>query len=202
MPFGNILQRRVPTLFAGKLRQRIDIVTVSSVQDSTGGFDLNADIVYANVWASVEPLGGTSGDKEGAGSIISSSTYQIVIRYIGAAPSWRPTYNYLGKTLVVDSNKNLQQAQSSGGLSGATAPVWNQTAGGFTTDGDPSTGVTWKNLGPAPTRTGVQAKQQVWFGGRQFQITSVANPVEFNKMLVLICVEINDSVQQTASLPA
>jgi hypothetical protein len=96
----------------------------------------------------------------------------------------------------------LQQAQSGGGLSGATAPVWNQTAGGFTTDGDPSTGVTWKNLGPAPKRTGVQAKMQVWFDGRQFQIDSVLNPVEYNKMLVLLCTEINDSLQQTAGVPA
>jgi head-tail adaptor len=200
MPFGNVIQRRVPMLFAGKLRQRIDIVTVSNVQDSTGGFNLSTDVVYANVWASVEPVQG--GDKNAAGSIVAINTLQVVIRYIGAAPSWQPVYDYAGQMLVVDANLNLQQAQSSGGLSGVIAPVWNQTAGGFTTDGDPSTGVTWKNLGPAPKRTGVHANMQVWFGGRQFQITSVLNPVEYNKMLVLNCVEINDSLQQTAQLPA
>jgi SPP1 family predicted phage head-tail adaptor len=130
MPFGNVIQRRVPTLFAGKLRQRIDIVSVSPTQDSTGGFDLNSDVVFANVWASVEPMAGT--DKDAAGSIVAVGTYQIVIRYIA----------------------------------------------------------------------GVTSKMQVWFGGRQFQITSVLNPVEFNKMLVLNCVEINDSLQQTAGTPA
>jgi hypothetical protein len=71
----------------------------------------------------------------------------------------------------------------------------------YTEDGDPSTGVTWLNLGPAPPYTGVTAAMQVWFQGRQFQITSVQNVDERNKMLFLQCVEINDSRQQITNQP-
>lgn len=199
MPFGTIIQRRTPTLFAGRLRHKIDLVQVSNVQDTTGGFDINANVVYANVWASVEAITGT--EKLAASELISEASHQVVIRFIGAAPSWQALFNYPGAALAKDSNGNLEQAQSGGGTSGATAPTWNTTVGGFTQDGDPSTGVVWKNLGPAPARTGVTADMQVWFQGRQFQITSVLNPDERTKMLVLLCVELNDSRQQITNQP-
>lgn len=43
---------------------------------------------------------------------------------------------------------------------------------------------------------GVTARMQVWFSGRQWQIQAVLNPDERTKMLVLLCLEINDSAQQ------
>lgn len=185
-------------LQTGKLRHRIDIVQVSPVQDSTGGINLSVDIVYANVWASVEALSGSETlVMESQASLV---THQVLIRYIGAAPSWQADYDYVVGALVLDSNGNLQQAQSEG-FSGDTAPTWNSTQGGFTEDGDPSTGLTWKNLGVAPPYTGVTAAYQVWFQGRQFQITSVQNPDERNKMLALMCVEVNDSRQQITAQP-
>jgi hypothetical protein len=51
-----------------------------------------------------------------------------------------------GGDVVLDSNGNLQMVTVSAGTgkSGATAPAWNATYGGLTTDG----GLTWKNLGP------------------------------------------------------
>jgi head-tail adaptor len=185
-------------LRAGKLRHRIDLVKVSSVQDSTGGFNLSADVVYANVWSSVEALSGNETlVMESQASLV---THQVLIRYIGAAPDWEANTEYPAGALCEDANGNLQQAQSAG-LSGATAPTWNATTGGFTADGDPSTGIEWKNLGAAPPYTGVTAALQVWFQGRQFQITSVQNPDERNKMLALMCVEINDSRQQITAQP-
>lgn len=42
----------------------------------------------------------------------------------------------------------------------------------------------------------VTAQQYVWWNGRTFQITAVLNPTEQNKLLVLVCTEINDSRQQ------
>ena len=39
----------------------------------------------------------------------------------------------------------------------------------------------------------------VWFKGRTFQITAVLNPDERNKMLYIMCVEVNNSTQQTAT---
>lgn len=190
---------RTARLQAGKLRHRIDLVVVNPVQDSTGGTDLNSDIVYANVWALVEPLAGS--ETLAAQSQMTASTFQVVLRYIGAAPSWQPNYNYVGGALVKDSNGYLQQAQSGGGTSGAAAPTWGTHMGDLTQDGNLSTGVVWKNLGPAPPNTGVKSSMQVWFNNRQFQITSVQNPDERNKMLCLTCVEINDSQQQSPGIP-
>lgn len=40
------------------------------------------------------------------------------------------------------------------------------------------------------------AQMYVWWNTRTFQITAVLNPDETNKLLVLVCAEINDSKQQ------
>jgi len=42
----------------------------------------------------------------------------------------------------------------------------------------------------------VDASCRIWFNGKTFQITAVVNPDQRTKMLVLLCVEINDSKQQ------
>jgi head-tail adaptor len=182
---------------AGKLRHRIDIVQVSPIQDSTGGINWSVDVLYANVWASVEALSGRETlVMESQASMV---THQILIRYIGAAPSWQADFNYTAGMLCKDSNGYLQQAQGPG-TSGSVAPDWSTIEGMFTEDGDPSTGVPWKNLGVAPPYTGVTAAMQVLFQGRQFQVTSVMNPDERNKMLCLSCTEINDSRQQIPGL--
>ena len=182
-------------LEVGKLRHRIDIVKVSPVQDSTGGINFSVGVVYANVWASVEAIGGE--ETMAAQSEVSVVTHQIVIRYIGGAPSWQPDFVYTAGMLLKDRNGYLQQVQAPGGSSLAVEPTWNQTEGMFTEDGDPSIQTfTYLNLGPAPAYTGVTAAMQVFFQGRQFQIKSVLNPDERNKMLCLMAVEINDSRQQ------
>lgn len=183
---------------AGKLRHRIDIVRVSPVQDSTGGVSLSNDIIYANVWASVEALAGRETlVMESQASMVD---HQVLIRYIGAAPSWQSGYGYVAGTLVKDSNGYLQLAQGDGISNVGAAPVWNQIVGGLTNDGVPSTGLAWKNVGVAPPYTGVTAAMQVVFQGRLFQITSVQNPDERSKMLALMCVEINDSRQQSPNV--
>jgi SPP1 family predicted phage head-tail adaptor len=125
MSFGLQVSRRSPTLNTGRLRNRISIVRVSPVQDSTGGTNLSVDVLYANVWASVEAQSGND-SANGAGGFVSKVTHQVVIRY----------------------------------------------------------------------RPGITAAMQVQFKGRQFQIEAVQNPDERNKMLILQCIEINDSAQQ------
>lgn len=119
-----ILQSRTPVLFAGRLRNRIDIINRNPVQDSTGGTVQNAGSVYATVWASIEAVAGQDGAS--AGSFVSTATHQVVIRFLA----------------------------------------------------------------------GVESSMLVKYAGRTFQITQVLNPDERPKLLVLNCVEINDSVQQ------
>jgi head-tail adaptor len=198
MPYGTIVQRRTPQLFAGRLRHKIDLVQRTATQDSMGGSDISLDVVYANVWASIEAMNGT--EQFAANSFISQASHQIVIRYIGAAPSWQPDVTYQIGALCIDANGNLQQAQGNG-KSGNTAPHWNATAGGNTNDGSGSLAFQWYNLGTPPPNTGVTSQMQVWFQNRQFQIKSVLNPDERSKMLILLCGEINDSTQQKPSYP-
>ena len=129
MPFGTIVQKRTPTLFAGRLRHRIDIVQLSSTQDSTGGQNISANTVYAGVWASIEALNGT--EKFAAHEFVSQVSHQVVLRYMA----------------------------------------------------------------------GINSGMQVLFSGRQFQIEACLNPDERTKMLILLCIEINDSLQQQTSQP-
>lgn len=65
---------------SGKLRHRIDIVTVSPTQDSTGGINFSDAVVFASVWATVKAVGG---DESFSGqSETSVVSHQIVIRYL------------------------------------------------------------------------------------------------------------------------
>lgn len=45
---------------------------------------------------------------------------------------------------------------------------------------------------------GIVSRQKVWFDGRQYDIESVQNPDGRRKMLVLMCIERNDSVNLAA----
>ncbi|MGO9641509.1 MAG: phage head-tail connector protein [Candidatus Acidiferrales bacterium] len=67
---------------------------------------------------------------------------------------WLAGNEYEIGDVIADSNGNLQQVTAvteaedeSESQSGATAPTWNATHGGTTTDKD----LTWANVGPAPT---------------------------------------------------
>lgn len=190
---------RISRLEAGKLRHRIDIVKVSGAQDSTGGVNFSACLVYAKVWAAVEALDGAT-ESLMAGSEVSVVPWQVTIRYIFGAPAWQPSFSYPTSALIKDPSGYLQQAQGQI-VSGANVPTWNETEGGFTSDGDPSLGGTWLNLGTTPPYTGVTSAMQIWWQGRQFQIKNVVNPDGRNKMLALMCVEINDSRQQLTMQP-
>ena len=45
----------------------------------------------------------------------------------------------------------------------------------------------------------ITSRMQVWFGSRTFQIQAPLNPTEQTKLLVLVCVEINNSSEEAAS---
>lgn len=193
MPFGSTVQQRTPSLMAGKLRHRIQLTVPSKTQDSTGGFDLQQNVLWATVWASMDVLSGM--EQYATESQVNRVTYRVTIRYVGYAPGWLANQAYLAGTLVIDNNGNLQQAQAAG-ISGATMPVWAGSAGAFTADGDPSLGITWKNLDKPPAVTGVTGKFQIVWNGRAYQINAVLNPDGRRKMLILMADQINDSTQQ------
>ena len=186
---------RTPTIAVGKLRHKIDIVQTATPQDSTGGFDIFSDYVYCNVWAAIEAL--TAAEKFAAHEFIAQVTHKVTIRWIGPAPSWQPDSLYLPGSLVSDANLNLQFT-AGGGLSGAAAPTWSQTVGAITIDNPlNSLAISWKDLGAPIQQTGVVHGMECWFQGRQFQIEGVLNPDERNKLLILMVIEINDTMQRT-----
>lgn len=43
----------------------------------------------------------------------------------------------------------------------------------------------------------ISAQMVVWWNGRTFQIEDVLNPTEQTRLLVLVCSEVNDSLQET-----
>jgi len=66
-------------------------------------------------------------------------------------PSWLHSHTYSVGQQIVDPSGNGQKVQATG-TSGATAPVWNETLNGTTTDGT----VTWICTGPyTPTQLSV-----------------------------------------------
>lgn len=46
---------------------------------------------------------------------------------------------------------------------------------------------------------GVKASMNVWLGTRQFQIQAIENPDEQTKMLILLCIERDDSINEVPS---
>jgi head-tail adaptor len=46
---------------------------------------------------------------------------------------------------------------------------------------------------------GITNQMYIWFKSRTFQIVAVLNPQEQNKKLILMCTEVNQSNQQTAT---
>jgi hypothetical protein len=85
-----------------------------------------------------------------------SQAYYNLNAYVTINPVlfWNPLTSFVNPNqtnglglVIVDSNGNLQMvtAITGNGLSGATRPVWNMTAGGITVDG----GITWTNISSA-----------------------------------------------------
>jgi hypothetical protein len=80
----------------------------------------------------------------------------IVWQFNGKQP-WQPDIPYSAGQLIVDANGNIQTVQTAG-ISGDSAPAWNQNQGQTTQD----SGVTWQNLGhsvwqPSTSYSGGQA---------------------------------------------
>lgn len=74
------------------------------------------------------------------------STTQDGITWLnGGNATWQPDLPYSVGDLILDSNGNIQIVQAAG-ISGDSAPAWNQNAGQTTQD----SGVTWNNLGRSP----------------------------------------------------
>ncbi|MGA8429502.1 MAG: phage head closure protein [Candidatus Sulfotelmatobacter sp.] len=104
MGWGIQVSRRSPTLNTGRLRNRVSIVRVSPVQDSTGGFDLSADVLYANVWASVESESGND-SANGGGGFVSKVKYQVVLRYLaGVTANMQMLFN--GQQYQIEAVEN------------------------------------------------------------------------------------------------
>lgn len=61
---------------------------------------------------------------------------------LGTLGNWVKSTAYTIDTVILDSNNNIQRVTTPG-TSGATAPAWNTSLGGTTTD----SGVTWTNVG-------------------------------------------------------
>lgn len=109
----------------------------AAVIDSNGQLEISAILAPATT-GPVQPAWNTSlnGQTFSDGGI---SWYNG-----GTAGTWYMTSLYSEGQCVLDSNGNIQQVESAGGISGATMPIWATTPGTTTTDG----ALTWICAGP------------------------------------------------------
>ena len=71
-----------------------------------------------------------------------SVTQDGIVWQAGGNAQWQPDFPYTAGQLILDSNGNIQLVQNAG-ISGDSAPTWNQNQGQTTQD----SAVTWTNLG-------------------------------------------------------
>jgi len=65
---------------------------------------------------------------------------------------------------------------------------------------NPRNSITIPGYGSQPL-TKVLARMQIWYNKRTFQIEGVLNPVERPDLLMLMCIEIDDSLNQQSASP-
>lgn len=115
-------------------------------QTSNYGALASAPTLYVGVSSTeINPLGGNNTEPTTGGYArvaTTAATWQVSANQ---DPSWAATTAYALDAYIVDSNGNRQQATTAG-TSGSSAPTWNTTVGGTTTDGT----VTWTLIGPEP----------------------------------------------------
>jgi hypothetical protein len=116
-------------------------------------YALNALITDSNANVEQVTTAGTSGSSAptwntSLGGTTTDNTVTWTNR--GKAGTWQASRVYALNTVITDSNGNEEQVTTAG-TSGTTAPSWNTTVGGTTTDNT----VTWTNRGvPAASRSG------------------------------------------------
>jgi hypothetical protein len=91
------------------------------------------------VWSSLYDTGSSSN------GVVAGSTTDGTVTWLNAGPlgTWQADTTYYVFQCILDSNGNIQIAES-GGTSGGSAPVWNTTIGVTTTDNT----ITWVCAGP------------------------------------------------------
>lgn len=112
--------------------------------------------------------------------------------------NWSPLFNVTEGAVTVDDAGNSQQATVSG-VTNATAPSWNHTQGGTTTDG----GVTWLNLGSIGTPVS-QTYSFGWVETSSVQQTINPSPLQTKwiEMESKICLGLDSTVSRPRFISA
>jgi len=79
MSIQGVVQGKRINLRGGAFRHRVQIVKPVSAQDSTGGWNINKNVVVMTTWASVEGL--TASEKFAAHEFASVVTHKVWIRH-------------------------------------------------------------------------------------------------------------------------
>jgi hypothetical protein len=122
-------------LFAGVPNTTLSIGTCSNSNGCILSFDISGGTFPSGAAQGVLESGGTSG---------------IIIDNVFSEPLWlaNQAYTASATTLITDSNGNVEECTTSG-TSGSSAPTWNATVGGTTSDGTGA--LVWTNEGPNQT---------------------------------------------------
>ena len=113
-----------------------------------------------NLYINVATNSGTTGTTAPTWpSVLGTITADGGVNWINQGPStvtplsgWLASHRYASGSYIIDSNGNVEISTSGTARSGTSAPAWNTTVNGDTTDG----GVVWVNAGAWPS-TGLPA---------------------------------------------
>jgi SPP1 family predicted phage head-tail adaptor len=91
------------TLQAGKLRHRIDLVTLTLVQDTFGGTSILDSVLFATVWARIETL--TGRELVAAQQKVSAVTHKVTVRYRPGIKS-KMNVSFKGRRFQIEAIEN------------------------------------------------------------------------------------------------
>lgn len=139
----------------GNFRYYADVAT--KVWAAGTAYTAGDTIVDSNGNIQTVTVGGTSGGAQPTWNYTRSTTTDNTVTWTETpgdpSNTWRASqpYSLAGAFSILDTNGNVE-VLTTAGTSGASAPTWNVTVGGTTTDG----GATWTNVG-TPTLAQMQS---------------------------------------------
>ncbi|MGA3345105.1 MAG: hypothetical protein ABSC76_09585 [Terracidiphilus sp.] len=131
----------------------------------SNAYSVGQFVIDSNGVLQVVQAAGSSGSQSPSWNTTEGQTTQDGMIWVNSGnATWQPNTSYAVGQLIFDAAGNIQFVQSPG-VSGASAPTWNATAGQQTEDPAPAAGqsatantVIWNNLG-----------RSVWTAGQPFQ---------------------------------
>lgn len=154
------------------------------VLSSTGGTPCSpvTDVYNPTVTGQGLPEEWAFASVQGAGTPTPCGGFSCLMNFRNS--SWQPNTVYNAGQLILDSNMNIQVADNSGGISGATPPTWANRVFAATSDGAGPTPVHWRCQGKLSGPSPASWQASTSYNGNQ-QIVDTNGNIEINRSTTL-----------------